>query len=198
MPDIRPTASLTSSLLARRGDARPAMRRQPIAHLHVPLAPQEDLGWNDIGDDYSDPVPQAASLAAITPVGLVSSQGDAGASAGAEASSPLTHQLETITRRLTTAPIAKTVKPKVERKSAAKHAPLIAEATSRKAAFTLRIDTERHLRLRLLSALTNRSSQQLLIEALDALLAGHGDLEGIAGQAETVARGRGAGTKLQS
>ncbi len=47
MPEIRPAASLTSSLLARRGDARPAMRRQAITHLHVPLTPHDDLGWND-------------------------------------------------------------------------------------------------------------------------------------------------------
>jgi hypothetical protein len=39
-----------------------------------------------------------------------------------------------------------------------------------KAAFTLRLDEERHLRLRLASALQRRSSQRLVTEALDALL----------------------------
>jgi hypothetical protein len=39
-----------------------------------------------------------------------------------------------------------------------------------KAAFTLRLDEERHLRLRLASALHRRSSQRLVTEALDALL----------------------------
>ena len=37
-------------------------------------------------------------------------------------------------------------------------------------AFTLRLDEERHLRLRLASALQRRSSQRLVTEALDALL----------------------------
>ncbi len=41
---------------------------------------------------------------------------------------------------------------------------------SKKAAFTLRLDTERHLRLRLASAMTRRSAQSLVIEALDAFL----------------------------
>jgi hypothetical protein len=39
-----------------------------------------------------------------------------------------------------------------------------------KAAFTLRLDEDRHLRLRLASALQRRSSQRLVTEALDALL----------------------------
>ena len=38
-----------------------------------------------------------------------------------------------------------------------------------KSAFTLRLDDERHLRLRLASAVTNRSAQLLVTEALDAL-----------------------------
>ena len=39
-----------------------------------------------------------------------------------------------------------------------------------KAAFTLRLDTDRHLRLRLASAVTGCSSQQLVTQALDAFL----------------------------
>ncbi|WP_183114012.1 hypothetical protein [Sphingomonas sp. So64.6b] len=39
-----------------------------------------------------------------------------------------------------------------------------------KAAFTLRLNHDRHLRLRLASALTNRSAQLLVTEALDAFL----------------------------
>jgi predicted HicB family RNase H-like nuclease len=48
----------------------------------------------------------------------------------------------------------------------------------RKAAFTLRLDPERHLRLRLLSAYSNRSSQQLVLEALDRLLENNATLIG--------------------
>lgn len=39
-----------------------------------------------------------------------------------------------------------------------------------RSAFTLRLDPERHLRLRLIGARTHRSAQSLLIEALDRLL----------------------------
>jgi hypothetical protein len=41
----------------------------------------------------------------------------------------------------------------------------------RRAAFTLRLDVERHLRLRLACVNSNRSAQQLVIEALDQLIA---------------------------
>lgn len=51
---------------------------------------------------------------------------------------------------------------------------------ARKAAFTLRLDSERHLRLRLLSALSHQSAQQLMVAALDRLLAEHGELEDMA------------------
>lgn len=49
-----------------------------------------------------------------------------------------------------------------------------------RAAFTLRLDTERHLRLRLASAVTKRSAQNLVIEALDRYLAQLGDLDELA------------------
>ncbi|MFZ5610010.1 MAG: hypothetical protein ACOY99_10420 [Pseudomonadota bacterium] len=42
---------------------------------------------------------------------------------------------------------------------------------ARRVAMTLRLDPQRHLRLRLLSALAGRSCQALLIEALDGYLA---------------------------
>ena len=40
-----------------------------------------------------------------------------------------------------------------------------------KAAFTLRVDADRHLRLRLASAIADRSAQALVTQALDALIA---------------------------
>lgn len=51
---------------------------------------------------------------------------------------------------------------KVERRPAA--------ASGRRAAFTLRIDPGRHLRLKLACAIKGRSAQSLLTEALDRLL----------------------------
>jgi hypothetical protein len=50
-----------------------------------------------------------------------------------------------------------------------------------KAAFTLRLDKDRHLKLRLACAVTGQSAQQLVTEALDRLL---GDMPEIDGMAE--------------
>ncbi|HEV2567536.1 hypothetical protein [Sphingomonas sp.] len=69
--------------------------------------------------------------------------------------------------------------------------PRAAPGTARdKAAFTLRLDSERHLRLRLASAVRHRSSQQLVTEALDALLASMPELDELAAQAKARAEGK--------
>lgn len=52
-----------------------------------------------------------------------------------------------------------------------------------KAAFTLRLDRERHLKLRLASALHNRSAQQIVTEALDNFLADMPELDALAARA---------------
>lgn len=44
------------------------------------------------------------------------------------------------------------------------------QADVRKAAFTLRLDSSRHLRLRLATAVTGRSAQQLVTAALDQFI----------------------------
>ena len=51
-----------------------------------------------------------------------------------------------------------------------------------KAAFTLRLDAERHLRLRLASALHRQSAQQLVTEALDSFLKTLPEVEAMAGR----------------
>jgi hypothetical protein len=105
----RPAASLQPALLARKGGARPAMRSaQPQGgvadELDLLAASQEELGWNDHGDE-PEPFPQSQ-----------------------------------------------------------------AEARERRAAFTLRLDSQRHFRLRLASTLRDCSSQALVTEALDRFL----------------------------
>lgn len=50
----------------------------------------------------------------------------------------------------------------------------------KRAAFTLRLDAQRHLKLRLASTISNRSAQQIVTEALDALLAEIDDLDSLA------------------
>jgi hypothetical protein len=53
-----------------------------------------------------------------------------------------------------------------------------------KAAFTLRLDPDRHLRLRLACAVDGRSAQQLVTDALDNLLERMPDLDGLAEKAK--------------
>lgn len=56
-------------------------------------------------------------------------------------------------------------------------------ADGRNAAFTLRLDAERHLKLRMACALENRSAQQIVTEALDKLLAGLPEVADLASRA---------------
>jgi hypothetical protein len=56
-----------------------------------------------------------------------------------------------------------------------------AAAVKAKAAFTLRLDPERHLKLRLACALSRRSAQQLVTEALDDFLDSLPELEALSG-----------------
>jgi hypothetical protein len=53
-----------------------------------------------------------------------------------------------------------------------------------KAAFTLRLDPDRHLKLRLACAVDGRSAQQLVTDALDHLLERMPDLDGLAAKAK--------------
>ncbi|WP_066717227.1 hypothetical protein [Sphingomonas pituitosa] len=52
-----------------------------------------------------------------------------------------------------------------------------ARATKGRAAFTLRLDAERRLRLRLAAAVTGRSAQQLVTDAIDMMLDDMAELE---------------------
>jgi hypothetical protein len=56
-------------------------------------------------------------------------------------------------------------------------------ADGRRAAFTLRLDPERHLKLRLACTLDSRSAQALVTEALDRLLGAMPELEPLAVEA---------------
>ena len=62
-------------------------------------------------------------------------------------------------------------------------APRAAPGSKGKAAFTLRLDAERHLKLRLACAIDGRSAQILVTEALDALLNSMPELDGMAERA---------------
>jgi hypothetical protein len=62
--------------------------------------------------------------------------------------------------------------------------PRSAPGSKGKAAFTLRLDPDRHLKLRLACAVDGRSAQQLVTDALDHLLERMPDLDGLAAKAK--------------
>jgi len=93
--------------------------------------------------------------------------------------SPISQQLAVLAERIN-------ARPAPDRKARVR--PVEISGGNRKAAFTLRLDPERHLRLRLLSAVSNRSAQHLMIEALDLLIDRNDALEDLAGRVETRTR----------
>ncbi|MES2137072.1 MAG: hypothetical protein V4502_08440 [Pseudomonadota bacterium] len=62
--------------------------------------------------------------------------------------------------------------------------PRSAAGSKAKAAFTLRLDPDRHLKLRLACAVDGRSAQQLVTDALDQLLGRIPELDALANQAK--------------
>lgn len=155
-------ASLSSTLLARKGGARPAMRSSMSGSL-------DDLGWNDMGEDCPA-APAPTPLAAAIP-------------------QPIKYQ-ETIAEEFSakveeTKPVAK---PVVKQSAVVRPIRAVARVTRKpelavgKIAFTLRLDAERHLRLRLATAVGNRSAQKIVLDALDAYLAAHPELDELAEQ----------------
>lgn len=161
MNEPKPFASLSSSLLARKGAARPAMRPQlqAVTRFHdlpdqLPASPvDDDLGWNDMGHDET--VHEAAPLGEILPIADVQ----------APVAAPVpevVRQQEAIARKVAVVEPVRAPLASIARRSAL--------ADGRRAAFTLRVDAERHLKLRLACTIRNRSAQQLVTEALDRLI----------------------------
>lgn len=67
--------------------------------------------------------------------------------------------------------------------------PRAAPGSKGKAAFTLRLDPSRHLKLRLACAVDGRSAQQIVTDALDQLLAAMPELESMAERAPQLKQG---------
>ena len=88
---------------------------------------------------------------------------------------------------------APAAEPRARRNGKAKIVPLPKRAVAsvpagRKAAFTLRLDSDRHLRLRLACAVTGRSAQQIVSGALDELLATIPEVETLASRVPAKAK----------
>jgi hypothetical protein len=203
----KPFASLSSGLLARKGAARPAMRPQGFgAQTGSGL---EDLGWNDMGfeppkvaeaprDEEHDafgeeltPHPTRNPLAALTPVGspvheqqaeivdrLVVGENEDAEDADEEFDETAELvDVEAVVRMPEPAKQQAIARPR--RQPRARSAP----GTGAKAAFTLRLDPSRHLKLRLACAVNGRSAQQLVTDAVDRLLNEMPELESMAERA---------------
>jgi hypothetical protein len=87
------------------------------------------------------------------------------------------------------APVAKAPRGDVVRLPKRRAIPAPTSAKS-KAAFTLRLDPERHLRLRLACAVTRKSAQQLVTSALDEFLSTLPEVEELAGRVPAGQRSR--------
>lgn len=183
MNEPKPLASLSPTLLARKGGAKPAMRRQ----MHYPdslarTMVEDDLGWNDMGEDHSAPQAEqadegiAVEFPAVATGEVVPIKAMVELPAAPEKPAVVQHQ-ETIAQHV--APFEPTVTKAASTASAPRRSAL---NDGRRAAFTLRMDAERHLKLRLACTIRNRSAQQLVTEALDKLIDELPDLATLAAQ----------------
>ena len=151
-PETKPFASLTGSLLARKGAARPAMRS------HVSL----DWAGVEPAMPQAQPEPDALPLADVVAL----------EEAGEDDSRPEVlrqiAQLTAVINRKVAANRRATLD--VER------------LPGKKVAFTLRLDPRRHALLRACCTAEQRSAQSLLIEALDRLVDATPGLEDVLAQ----------------
>jgi len=199
MGEPKPIASLSGILLARKGLARPAMRRPSMLSSNGNAATsQDDLGWNDMGYDV-DPDPTtpmdydhgfhgANPLAAAVPE--VKHQQDRLADALFADLEPQagSDSLVDTPESVADAPALVAVTPEpvtrpISRRGGTDAPRSRARAkpgSKAKAAFTLRLDSERHLKLRLACAVRHQSAQQLVTDALDALLGSMPEIDDLA------------------
>lgn len=171
MSASKPLASLSPSLLARKGAARPAMRPQLAISFEEQsrVLTQDDLGWNDLGEDLADeetaPVEQPVIVQQIETLASKVAAFDKPAPASDFASASSVKIVRNRTKG------GKTVRSALQE--------------GRKAAFTLRLDNYRHLRLRLACTLEDSSAQDLVTQALDRFLDELPGLEDLARRAIT-------------
>jgi hypothetical protein len=216
MSEPKPFASLSSGLLARKGAAKPAMRPQGFGHMGAGL---DDLGWNDMGHAPSS-VPSAyaypdeplehvpSSITALTPApraNVREADEDVIHEPAPEQpmfEPPVFEQPVFEQQRAIAESFAEPVQPSAPITPARKREtssagvvslprrPRQAAGAKDKAAFTLRLDRERHLKLRLACAVTHRSAQLIVSEALDIFLDALPELEALTGKLPATARKR--------
>jgi hypothetical protein len=212
--EAKPFASLSSGLLARKGAARPAMRPQGFGQVGNGLEDLgwNDMGFeppkaaeaprDEDHDAFGEDVVEhpRAHPTGLTPVGspvhdqqaelaerLYECEEDSDEEAdetaelyepeAEEAPAPSPAPAKSFSKP---AVVATVPVPAPRRAPRARSAP----GSKSKAAFTLRLDPNRHLKLRLACAVDGRSAQQLVTDALDQLLERMPELDGLAEKAK--------------
>jgi hypothetical protein len=211
--EAKPFASLSSGLLARKGAARPAMRPQgfgQIAGQSLEDLGWNDMGFeppkpaetarDDDHDAFGDDVvehPRAVHPTGLTPVGSpvhdqhaeiadrLASEEDEQPEEELDETAEIFEPEEAPAPQVTVAAPAPrvTVAAPVPAPRRAPR-PRSAPGSKAKAAFTLRLDPDRHLKLRLACAVGGRSAQQLVTDALDQLLEHMPELDAMAAKAK--------------
>ncbi len=205
-------ASLSSGLLARKGAARPAMRPQGFGQggsgpddlgwndmgFEAPKpasVPARDANHDGFGEEIAELPPRSTALG-LTPIdspvhdqqaeiaGRLStySPDDAGEDEEVDDSVVL-YEPRTEVSEPEAEPVIQVEWPApVARRSASTRR--VAPGGKAKAAFTLRLDPERHLKLRLACAVGGQSAQILVTQAVDQLLASMPQLDAMARKAK--------------
>jgi hypothetical protein len=210
--EAKPFASLSSGLLARKGAARPAMRPQGFGQVGGQSL--EDLGWDDMGFEPPKPAETARDAShdafgddvvdhprvhptGLTPVGSPVHEQHAEIADRLgndeveqetfdEAAEPFESEVEeapvlVVAEIPAPAPISVSAPAVVPRRASRAR---LAPGSKGKAAFTLRLDPDRHLKLRLACAVDGRSAQQIVTDALDHLLERMPELDSMASKAK--------------
>jgi len=199
MNDPKPLASLGPALLARKGAAKPAMRPQAPGFAPKASAQSlEDLGWNDMGEEDAA-ADHSAEVLQLTPA---PHNPEAEAKTDKGSPKPKVRTMhEELEARLAASGVSNDDVPAIplkKKEAAVASTPVVKSvpaaqlraetrqslAASRRAAFTLRLDAKRHLKLRLASTVRNRSAQQLVTEALDRFLDAIPEIEALAAQVQ--------------
>jgi hypothetical protein len=199
MAESKPFASLSSGLLARKGGAKPAMRPQGLGSFG---SHPEDLGWNDMGHigTPEEHVPTPIHALTPSPTPRHAPEPSAAEPHAYEAEESEAHEYDVqefeppVAERAVPEPAVLEQQRALEasfppsRPSAVvalpRRQPTVSPLPAKaKAAFTLRLDPERHLKLRVACALCHRSAQQLVTEALDEFLKSLPEVEALAERA---------------
>lgn len=209
----KPFASLSSGLLARKGAARPAMRPQGFGgqigggledlgwddmgfEPPKPADADRDSEHDAFGEELTNH-PSRNPLAALTPIASpvhdqqaeiadrLTGEGDEDEDESFDEEFDETAELVDVedVARMPEAATAPVIVPVALARPRRQSKPRAAPGSKGKAAFTLRLDPGRHLKLRLACAVTARSAQQIVTDAVDRLLADMPELDTMAERA---------------